>query len=334
MKKKAIDIVKESREEIVQKVIENIKKGYIISPEAWNKNVFVPYNPISEARYRGGNRFRLMLAANVMEYNDPRWMTYNQVKKTDGLSFQSYDRTKGILCEKWIFEKEQEVIDPVTNIKRKEMVSLDVPICNYFVLYNAEEIKGLPPLEMKELTRDETLDVCEKFMNSSECVIKEKNQNKACYSPNRDEILIPNRNLFRDTEAFFSTVLHEMGHSTGHPSRLNRKLTGCFGSPEYAKEELRAELSSLFTEADLGIDLGQHGFNAHTEYLESWIGALQNDVNELFSAIRDADASTKYLMNNYEKLMEREKIEQTHSLNEKKELSRIKKEKEDMVFER
>lgn len=317
MKKKAIEIVKEDREKIVSKVINNMRNGYIFPPEKWNAAVFSPHNPVSKVKYRGSNRFRLMLAADELGYKDSRWLTYNQVKKTEGLSFRAYDRSRGILCEKWIFQKEKEVIDPITKEKTKEITPLEVPICNYFVLYNAEEIKGLPSLEQNVIQEDEILYICDKFIQSSKCSFKEKNQDKAFYDPIKDEIILPKRNVFRDTEAFFSTVLHEMGHSTGHFSRLNRDMNGKFGSPEYAKEELRAELCALFTESDLNIDLGQYGLNNYTQYLESWISVLQNDVNELFRAIKDADESNRFLINNYEKLLEHERMEQEYSLQEK-----------------
>lgn len=304
-KKTAADIVYENRKEMVNEIISNIKNGYIFPAEKWDRNMFRPQNPITDVKYRGVNKFRLALAAAINGYKDPRWVTYNQVKNTKGLSFKNYDRSQGILCEKWIFEKKVKEKNE-DGLLEEKTVKLSRPMVSYFVLYNAQEINGLPELVQSKLERDKTLDICDKFMKSSQCEIEETTDGRAYYIPQGDKIVLPLRDSFRNSEAFFSTVLHEMGHSTGHPTRLGRDQSGLFGSESYAREELRAELSSYFTEADLGIDLGDHGLHHHVMYLDSWIGALENDVNELFHAISDADASTQYLMQNYEKMLAKE----------------------------
>ena len=95
-----------------------------------------------------------------------------------------------------------------------------------------------------------------------------------------------------------------MCHSTGHESRLNRDLTGFYGTKKYSKEELVAELGSVFTQARLNIQLEGEHFNDHTAYLKSWIGALKNDPSELFRAATKAEAASERLYNNY---LEREK---------------------------
>lgn len=319
MAKKAFDIVMESRKELVNKVIENMKNGYIIPPGDWNREILRPQNPVSKVKYRGGNRFRLINAAQNLGYKDSRWVTYNQVKKKPNLSFKNYNRQKGILCEKWIFEKEKKEKDPITKIETTTTVKLEKPICNYFIVYNAEEIDGLPELEQNNLTTDEILKTADILIQSSECPIREEFQDRAYYSPIKDEIVVPPRNFFRDSQAFISTVAHEMGHSTGHPSRLNRTFGNQFSSPEYAKEELRAELSALFLQADLHIDLGNYGLDSHTQYLESWINALQNNANELFIAIRDADMASQYLLHNYEKELTKEITLETQKATKKSE---------------
>lgn len=333
MKKTAADIVYDNRREMVDQIISNIKEGYIFPPDKWNKDMFRPQNPITDVRYRGVNKFRLAIAAAVKEYDDPRWMTYNQVKNAKGLSFKNYDRSQGVLCEKWIFEKVVKEKNEDGLIEEKR-VKLKRPMVSYFTLYNAREIDGLPPFTQSKLEQDQTLEICEKFIKSSECKISETRQGQAYYVPSSDEIVVPVRDSFRDSEAFFSTVLHEMGHSTGHPTRLNRDQSGSFGSEAYAKEELRAELSAYFTEADLGIDLGEHGLHHHVMYLESWVGALENDVNELFRAISDADASTQYLMSRYEKMLEKEEHNLDKTENSLVENDRMMEDIEHEEFER
>jgi len=94
-----------------------------------------------------------------------------------------------------------------------------------------------------------------------------------------------------------ATLLHEAGHATGHISRLNRDMTGVFGSPEYAKEELRAEIASAFTAQELGLDYKQNEhMENHEAYVQNWIDVLENEPNELFAAIKDAEKISDYLI--------------------------------------
>jgi antirestriction protein ArdC len=81
-------------------------------------------------------------------------------------------------------------------------------------------------------------------------------------------------------------------------------MSGIFGSAEYAKEELRAEIGALFTEADLGISLKGEHYEDHSDYLRSWIGVLENDYNEFFRACADAEQIAKRLVGNYTKKYE------------------------------
>ena len=90
-----------------------------------------------------------------------------------------------------------------------------------------------------------------------------------------------------------------MCHSTAAPDRLNRSISGTFGSSEYAKEELRAEIGALFTESDLQVPLQGEHFEDHSDYLRSWISALKDDYNEFFRACADAERISSFLLSNY-----------------------------------
>ena len=134
--------------------------------------------------------------------------------------------------------------------------------------------------------------------------VRLKKRIKQKHNPQKDEIVLPTRDLFIDQEAFATTLIHEMVHSTGHESRLNRSMMNRFGTPEYALEELRAELGSFFMGCDLGIEGSQELLDSHTEYLESWIQVLQNDPNELFRACSDAQKAGNRLEENYQRQQE------------------------------
>lgn len=302
------DKVMEERKKLVEKIIENMRQGYVLPKPDWNQAAFTDTricNPVSGARYHGSNLLRLYIAGLERGYTDGRWMTYKQAQAE---GWQVRKGEQGVRCEKYIFTRQIEEENPDTGELEQKTVQLSKPMVNTFVVFNAQQIEGIPERGneiLEPLNSDEILDVADLFRESSNCPIRETNEGKAYYSPGKDEIVLPNRNAFLDTQSFLATQLHEMVHSTGHPDRLNRPLTGLFGSPGYAMEELRAELGSFFIQNDLNLHFDAQHFNSHTQYLESWIGALEEDPNELFRAIADAQKASDYLEERYELLKER-----------------------------
>jgi antirestriction protein ArdC len=100
--------------------------------------------------------------------------------------------------------------------------------------------------------------------------------------------------VFRSADGCTSTVLHELGHATGHPSRLNRDLRNAFGSPDYAREELRAEIAQMMVCAELGT--AECEFTNDAAYIDSWLERLRSDRKEIFHAAADAQRIADYLL--------------------------------------
>lgn len=295
----AYEIVMDSRKKLVNSIIENMKKGYMWSP-AWDTTVLRPYNPISDCYYAGCNRARLMMAAIDNDYKDPRWCTYNQAQEQGWAVKRG---SQSVLLEKWIFSEHKIQEDEFGN-KVKVEIELERPKVCYFRVFNGEQIHGIPSLELwKDPDFEQAIDIT---LKSSQCPITERADFHAYYSPAQDEIFIPSRFSFKSPEAFLSTVLHEMSHSTGHPERINRPLFNTFGTPDYAREELRAELGSAFTKCDLHLPLSNEQLQEHSSYMSSWIKILQEDPNEFFRACQDAEKISSYLYHNYERILEAE----------------------------
>lgn len=306
-KKSAKEKVEENRKKIVDKLITNMEKGYIFSEWAWNRKAFLPRNAVTGTQYQGINRLNLSFEAIEREYSDPRWLT---LKKANEMGYSIKPGAKGVFCEKWIWQKLEKVINEETGEVEKDeegnekriMVDLQRPIINYFYLYNASEIEGFPPyIEPKINEQSNILDVADSFIVSSECPIEEKFQEKAFYSPMEDKITLPPRKYFKSDEAFLGTLLHEMSHSTGNEKRLNRDIMNLFGTEKYALEELTAELSCVFLEAELGMDI-DFTRQDHINYFNSWIKALKDNPNELYKVCNNASKSCNRLMENYEKI--------------------------------
>ena len=302
---RAFEKVMDSRKELVEKVILLMEEGYHDNARTWSLQGIVPYNPESEVTYRGGNRLRLMIAGKEAGYKDPRWMTFRQIQKA---GYRLKNDQHGVLCEKWIFETKVKT-QTEEGQEIEEIKELDRPKVSYFYVFNAEQVEGYPDLPAKEYEPD-IMKIGDQLIKSSECPVYEVPQDNAYYNKSADHIVIPARYQFKDAKSFVATLVHEMGHSTGHPGRLNRKFGAKFGDEDYAKEELRAELGALFIESDLELDPSGEVLEDHSDYLLSWIGALRKDPNELFRACADAEKISERIVHNYKLYIQQEELSQ------------------------
>ncbi len=296
----AFEIVMDERKNLVDKIIGMMKQGYFFNKEEWDRASLRPQNPLSRVQYKGGNRLRLMAMVIEHGYTDPRWATARQYSEK---GYYIRKGEHGVLCEKWIFEKQKKIKDQNGN-ESFETVQLERPQVSFFRVFNAEQVQDFPKFSRDEYPEPEIDKIIDRIIDTSECPIHEIAQDRSFYSPATDEIYLPLRSQFKDQTSFAKTLLHELAHSSGHPSRLNRQFGGPFGSESYAKEELRAEIGALFTETDLGIPLSGEHYEDHSDYLRSWIGVIQNDYNEFFRACADAEKISDRLVGDYTKKYE------------------------------
>jgi antirestriction protein ArdC len=165
-----------------------------------------------------------------------------------------------------------------------------------YTVFNAKQIEGIPAYQPKEHSTFEAAEAGERILTASGARMSHDQQDKAFYRRATDSIHLPAREAFADPPGYYGTALHELAHWTGHPSRLNRStLTESyrFGDTNYAKEELRAELASVFLAAELGVP---HDPKNHAAYVGSWIKALREDKNEIFRAAQDASVAADFVL--------------------------------------
>ena len=280
--------------EQVIKALENITAPWV-KPWQPGEVPSTPLNPSTGNPYNGWNRVWL---ASVQPNNDPRWMTWNQAEKMgcrikDGEQknytpiFVWKTHSKKLLKD----EKGKPLLDEEGK-KQYQIVQYERPYRKVALVYHASQIDGLPelppPTPIPEFKRHAA---AEKILAASKTPIFHDQVDRAFYTPIRDEIHIPTRQQFETPDRYYATTLHEFGHSTGHHSRLNRDLSHPFGSAEYAKEELRAEMFSLMLGQEIGIG---HDPTQHHAYIGSWIKVLKKDPEELFRAARDAQLIMNY----------------------------------------
>jgi antirestriction protein ArdC len=159
-------------------------------------------------------------------------------------------------------------------------------------VFHASQIDGMPAYEPPARNWD-PLERAEALVQASNAWIEHRNGDRAFYSPAADKILMPEREQFAQADRYYATLLHELGHWSGHESRLKRDLTGTFASESYAKEELRAEIASMMLGTELGVG---HDPGQHAAYVKSWIQALRDDPREIFRASADAEKIHGFLM--------------------------------------
>ena len=297
------------RKFLFDEVMKNLDEGAGIWRAGWSMPK-VPESAITKKQYHGINNVTLSLVSMSRGYGDYRWVTFNQMQekgwtfKTDeegnslgkgaGVSIEYFD-----LIDKQTGKRlDKSVLDGMTIEEKNDYFSQNVkPIRKFYRVFNGDIINGIPALEKTEINPMEKVDRVEQLLdywNENEAKIV-YGGSQAYYRPKTDEIHLPNREKFFSMQEFYSTALHELGHSTGHESRLNRNIENLFGTPDYALEELRAEIASMFIEQDLEIQVDAEHKRNNSAYIAAWKQEIKDNPNALFTAITDADKIAKYV---------------------------------------
>ena len=276
---------------LAEKLIEQLGQRTAPWQKPWAAGeTYLPYNPTTGKRYKGINSLQLLSE----ERGDPRWLTYKQAA-AEGAQIRRGE--KGTQVQYWKFEDERAVKDaagkPVLDAASqptKETVRLHQPRVFFATVFNAEQIDGLPPLEKKPVTWN-AQEAAEARLSLA--TLKHDQADGAFYRRSSDVIHLPSRAQFPDALSYYHVGLHELAHWSGHPSRMDREGGNPFGSPEYAREELRAEISSLLMGEEIGIGHAP-GRNAEI-YLAHWVKDLQEQPLEIFRAAAEAEKIRAYI---------------------------------------
>ena len=295
--------LRDFRQEVTDNIVRMLERGVAPWQKPWEPGAGsfgIPFNPTSERAYRGGNAIHLMATALQRGYEDPRWMTYKQASDN---GWQVRRGEKGTQIEYWEVKQASETTQPLlpngvgegngatgSDAEKSRLVH------RVYTVFNAQQIERIPSHTPKQQTTFEAVQAGEQILQNSGAKIAHDQADRAFYSRAQDSIHLPPKDAFKDAAAYYGTALHELAHWTGHPSRLDRvtlKESYRFGDVNYAKEELRAELASVFLAAQRGIP---HDPEQHASYVNSWIGALKRDKNEIFRAAHDASKATDFIL--------------------------------------
>lgn len=272
---------------INRRIMELLESGTVPWRKTWNAGSNMPKNIVSKKEYRGVNVFLLA----CMPYSSPYWMTYKQCVDKGGHVIKGSKSTP-VIFWKWLDCKDTEATDT-------DAVSGKIPMLRFYNVFNLEQTEGIkPPLTTETINTFTPIERAEQIIAGMPLRPEIKHGgNRASYSPMLDYVKLPVPTSFELPEEYYSTAFHELSHATGHESRVGRKgvtQTSYFGSHEYSKEELVAEMGSAFLCGHAGIE---NTLENSAAYLAGWLKALKNDKTLLIHAAAQAQKASDYILN-------------------------------------
>lgn len=273
-------------EMVTDRIIEQLEQGCIPWQRPWTGVQSDAYNIVSKRSYSLLNQ---MLLKHTGSYG-----TFKQWQELGG------HIRKGEHSEIVVFWK----IQPIEEIKEDSTKTLkQMPLLRYYNVFHISQVDGVEVKE-KPIMHIEPIEeaerIKEEYKAREHIEIKEIITNKAFYSPSGDYIQVPCKEQYTAIEEFYSTLFHEMVHSTGHKTRLDRLETGSnahFRSETYSKEELTAELGSASLLNMLGIETPKT-FRNSSAYIQRWLRVLRNDSRFIVSASSKAEKAVNYILGN------------------------------------
>lgn len=274
------------------------------NPERWERpwilseNGLGAHNAQTLRQYSGLNQIYLSYLCTKHGYTFNRWLTFNQVHALGGRVKK--DQKSSII----VFSKRLEPT-PQGDTTQDDTQPLEGQaekvrsrfILTYYNVFNVTQCEGIgegfySPYDKAQLDFS-PVDTAEGIINGSGAVINYSEQPEAYYTGGLDVICMPLRSQFKSETGFYQTLFHELGHWSGHRDRLNRKLFNMFGSEDYAREELTAEMCSVFVNSLCGIEIK---IRQSAAYIESWLRAIREDKTAFVRSTMQAQTAANYIL--------------------------------------
>lgn len=270
---------------ITDRIISKLEQGIIPWKKEWTSSR--PCNLVTKQPYHGIN----YLMTKSAGYSSSYWLSFNQCKSLKGHVLQGEKGTPIIFWKMWSPTLRQEVNATDDTPDKNGLI----PLLKYSTVFNLQQTtvqaKDIETHEHKPIEEAEA--IIQGYTNKPEIVLE---GDRACYSPTTDKIYMPKPESFTSPEAYYSTLFHEMTHSTGVQKRLKRyqdNETVSFGSESYSNEELIAELGACFLASDCGI--GEQVLDNSTAYIGGWLKRLKNDNKLIIQASSKATKSCNHI---------------------------------------
>jgi antirestriction protein ArdC len=273
---------------VTEKVLESLAAGTLPWRKPWVGGAMRPINAVSGRAYNGGNLFLL----SMLPYATPAFLTFNQIKAA-GATIIAGQEKKYVPVFYWKWLEKKDAKGKVDKF----------PMLRYFLVWNIEQVDGFTlsekfkPVdgEFKHDSIESAEAIVRGFKDKPSMIVTKTN--RACYCPADDTVRVPTMEQYENVEEFYSTLFHELGHSTGHKSRLNRTEgmeNISFGSHDYSCEELVAELTAAFLCMEAGLDNTMPNSAA---YIASWYKKLADDPKLFWTAAGKAQKAADLILN-------------------------------------
>ena len=269
---------------VYRSISERLESALATGTVPWRKHwtTEMPYNMVSRKMYRGTNVWLTMLGG----FRDPRWLSFKQLSSLGG----SVEGEKGTPIVFWNWLRK-----PAPTADNPDAVRA-IPFLRYYTCWNAEQVSGVP-FEQLDRNEHEPIAACDAIADAYTAKPPVRvGVGSPAYSPQGDFITMPTRESFSSAEHWYSTLFHEYGHSTGHPTRLQRFAVNeldAFGSASYSQEELVAELTAAYLSGVTGIERATLDNSA--AYCRGWLRALQEDKRLFVYAAQQAQKAADYI---------------------------------------
>ncbi len=279
--------------EITGKIIAELERGIAPWVQPWTSTkqlcpLGLPVNGLTRRSYSGINILLLWSSHEERGFASPYWLTFKQCIAMGGSVRKGGHGTDVYFADKFVPQKEQQ------RAKDKGTDPTAIHFLKRYTVFNAEQCEGLPvglfgvvePRQSREIVPE-----AEALIGSTGADFR-IGGNQAFYVPSEDFIRIPNQTAYTDQINYYRTAFHELGHWTGHKTRLDRNLTTKFGTVDYAREELVAEMATAFVCASLGIVPTVR----HADYIGNWLQVLKEDAKAIVRAASLASKACVFIL--------------------------------------
>lgn len=272
---------------VTDRIIAELEKGNI--PWRWQR----PWTGVRSGAYNRITKKPYSIINQMLLKHSGEYATFKQWTDMGG-HIRKGEKSEIVVFWK-IFESKE------TNPDTGEIEIKKIPLLRYYNVFHISQVEGVKPLEVpfkevepiEEAEKIITMYVEREHIDFNECV-----SNKAYYSPLQDKVVVPMKEQYNLINEYYNTTFHELTHSTGHKSRLDRLETeaiASFGSEEYSKEELVAEIGSATLMNVTGIETPKT-FKNSTAYIQGWLQVLKNDNKFIVSASSKAEKAVNYIL--------------------------------------
>jgi len=276
---------------ITDRIIGLLQNGVIPWQQPWKNSNQPAQNLITKKPYRGINVFLL----NSLRYASPFWLTFKQAQELGG-HVKRGEKSSPVVFWKWL-----EGISQTTGEKER------IPLLRYYSVFNCAQCEGITVPAVSETLREHSP------VKAAETVVQGMTKrpeirhgtDQAFYSPSADFVGMPPAEHFKSGEDYYSVLFHELAHSTGHETRLNRKSVSgtdgnwsAFGTNQYAKEELVAEMTAAFLCAESGIT--ERTIDNSASYVASWLQRLKDDSKLVVQAAAQAQRAADFILGKWQ----------------------------------